>query len=55
MVNDVIESLSIKITNGGTPRSNVVQFTETLTHILLQVSHMPCYMMGDYFFLNVSM
>ena len=51
MVNDYIESLFVKISNNGMvlvislvyrpPNSNVVQFTE-------QVSHMPCYIMGDY-------
>ena len=58
MVNDYIESLFVKISNNGMvfviglvyrpPNSNVVQFTETLNDILTQVSHMPCYIMGDY-------
>ena len=58
MVNDYIESLFVKITNNGMafvigvvyrpPNSNVVQFNETLNDILAQVSHMPCYIMGDY-------
>ena len=30
------------------PNSNIVQFTETLNNILGEVSHMPCYIMGDY-------
>ena len=57
MVNDYIESLFVKISNNGMvfviglvyrpPNSNVVQFTETLNDILTQVSHMPCYIMGD--------
>ena len=58
MVNDYIESLFVKITNNGMvfvigliyrpPNSNIVQFTETLNNILGEVSHMPCYIMGDY-------
>ena len=58
MVNDYIESLFVKISNNGMvfviglvyrpPNSNVVQFTETLNDILAQVSHMPCYIMGDF-------
>ena len=58
MVNDYIESLFVKITNNGMvfvigliyrpPNSNIVQFTETLNNILGEVSHMPCYSMGDY-------
>ena len=58
MVNDYIESLFVKITNNGIvfaigliyrpPNSNIVQFTETLNNILGEVSHMPCYIMGDY-------
>ena len=58
MVNDYIESLFVKISNNGMvfvighvyrpPNSNLVQFTETLNDILTQVSHMPCYIMGDY-------
>ena len=58
MMNDHIESLFVKISNNGMvfvigivyrpPNSNVVQFTETLNDILTQVSHMPCYIMGDY-------
>ena len=58
MVNDYIESLFVKITNNGMafvpgvvyrpPNSNVIQFNETLNDILAQVSHMPCYIMGDY-------
>ena len=62
MVNDYIESLFVKISNNGMvfviglvyrpPNSNVVQFTETLNDILAQVSHMPCYIMGDFNFTN---
>ena len=58
MVNDCIESLFVKITNNGMtfvigivyrpPNSDIVQFTETLNDILGEVSHMPCYIMGDY-------
>ena len=58
MVNDYIESLFVKITNNGVvfvigliyrpPNSNIVQFTETLNNILGEVSHMTCYIMGDY-------
>ena len=58
MVNEYIESLFVKITNNGMvfvigdvyrpPNSNVVQFNETLNDILAPVSHMPCYIMGDY-------
>ena len=58
MVNDYTEFLSVKISNKGMvfviglvyrpPNSNVVQFTETLNDILTHVSHMPCYIIGDY-------
>ena len=57
IVNDNIESLFVKMNNNGMvfviglvyrpPNSNVVQFTETLNDILAQVSHIPCYIMGD--------
>ena len=57
IVNDNIESLFVKINSDGMvfviglvyrpPNSNVVQFTETLNDILAQVSHIPCYIMGD--------
>ena len=30
------------------PSSNFVQFNETLNAILAQLSHMPCYIIGDY-------
>ena len=58
MVNDYIESLFVKILNNGMafvigivyrpPNYDIVQFTETLNDILGEVSHMPCYIMGDY-------
>ena len=58
MINDYFESLFVKITNNGMafviglvyrpPNSNVVQLTETLNDLLTEVSHMPCYIMGDY-------
>ena len=58
MVNDYIESLFVKITNNGMtfvfgivyrpPNSDIVQFTETLNSILGEISHIPCYIMGDY-------
>ena len=58
MVNDYTESLFVKITNNSMvfviglicrpPNSKFVQFTETLNDILGEVSHMPCYIMGDH-------
>ena len=30
------------------PNSDIEQFTETLNDILSQISHLPCYIMGDY-------
>ena len=59
MVNDYFESILAKMTNNGMtlvtdlvyrpPNSNVIQFSETLNDIILvQVSHMPCYKLGDY-------
>ena len=30
------------------PNSDIQQFTETLNDILSQISHLPCYIMGDY-------
>ena len=58
LVNDYIDSLFVKIINNGMavvigvvyrpPNSNVVQFNETLNDILAQVSHIPCYIMGEY-------
>ena len=32
------------------PNSDIEQFTETLNNILSQISHLPCYIMGDYNF-----
>ena len=58
MVNDYIESLFIKVSNDAMtlvigliyrpPNSNIARYTKTLNDILGQVSHMPCYIMGDY-------
>ena len=57
MVNDYTESLFIKISNDAMPlviglidrppNSNIVQLTKNLNDTFVQVSHMPCYIMGD--------
>ena len=31
------------------PNSDIEQFTETLNDILSQITHVPCYIMGDYY------
>ena len=57
MVNDYTESLFIKISNDAMPlviglidrppNSNIVQLTKNLNDTFVQVSHMPCYVIGD--------
>ena len=57
-VQECIECLFLKINFKGIiyiigivyrpPDSDIEQFTATLNDILSQISHLPCYIMGDY-------
>ena len=58
LVNEYIESLFVKISNNNMsyviglvyrpPNSTLIKFIEILNDILAEISHMPCYIMGDY-------
>ena len=58
MVSDYIECIFVKIMHNDLsyvigvmyrpPNSNIVMFNEKLNDILSQISHMPCYIIGDY-------
>ena len=58
MVSDYIECIFVKIMHSDLsyvigvmyrpPNSNIVMFNEKLNDILSQISHMPCYIIGDY-------
>ena len=58
MVSDYIECIFIKIMHNDLsyvigvmyrpPNSNIVMFNKKLNDILSQISHMPCYKIGDY-------
>ena len=58
MVSDYIECIFVKIMHNDLsyvigvmyrpPNSNIVMFNEKLNNILSPISHMPCYIIGDY-------
>ena len=58
LVNEYIESLFVKIFNNNMsyviglvcrpPNSTLIKFIEILNGILAEISHGPCYIMGDY-------
>ena len=58
MVSDYIECIFVRIINNEfssvicaiyrPPNSNIIMFNEKLNNILSQVSHMSCYIIGDY-------